>query len=109
MRTGPWPRYPLSADAVALLQGLLGEDRIDGLQGRAALLDDDVGDVLDEALHGPGGADAVQGVHGEVGVPDPAIAVVPIAARSRIFRNRGRQRGDDSAGLVEAAELQRDR
>ena len=45
----------------------------------------------------------------EVGVAQPAVAVVPVAARVPGLGDRGRERGDDGASLLEVAELERDR
>src|SRR5262249_47536143 len=54
-------------------------------------------------------ADAIERLHYEVGVAQPAITVIPGAAGSRRFGNRGGVGRDDAAGLLEVAELQRDR
>ena len=54
-------------------------------------------------------ADAVERLHDEIGVAQPAVAVVPGAAGARRLGNRGGVGGDDAAGLLEIAELQRDR
>ena len=63
----------------------------------------------DELLHRARGADTVERLNDEIGVPQPAIAVVPGAAGARRLRDRGGMRGDDGAGLIEIAELERDR
>ena len=57
----------------------------------------------DEFLHRARGADAVERLHDEIGVAQPAIAIIPGAAGRRRLRNRSRVRGDDPAGLVEIA------
>ena len=62
-----------------------------------------------ELLHGARRADAVERLDDEIGVAQPAIAVIPGAARRRRLGDRGGVRGDDAAGLVEIGELQRDR
>ena len=72
-------------------------------------LDGDVGDVVDVFFHRLGGAEPVQRLDDEEGVAQPAVAVVPGALRARRLGNRGGMRGDDGAGLLEIAELERDR
>ena len=62
----------------------------------------------DEVLHRARRADAVERLHDEIGVAQPAIAIVPGAAGGRRLRDRSGVRGDDAAGLVEIAELERD-
>ena len=62
-----------------------------------------------ELFHGARGADAVERLDDEISVAQPAIAVIPGAARRRRLRDRRGVRGDDAAGLVEIGELQRDR
>src|SRR3546814_7932394 len=68
-----------------------------------------VGDIAEIAFHRLGGAEPVEGVHHEICIAQPAVAVVPVAAGVRGFGNGRRQRRDDGAGLLEIAELQRDR
>ena len=63
----------------------------------------------DEIFHRLRRADAVERLDDEIGVAQPAIAVVPGAPGSRRFGNRGGVRGDDAAGFLEIAELERDR
>ena len=70
---------------------------------------DDVDDVAEVLLHRAGRAEPVQRVDDEIRVAQPAVAVVPVALRVRRLRDRGGQRGDDRAGLLEVAQLQRDR
>ena len=41
-----------------------------------------------------------QGIHGETGVTDPGVAVVPVAAAAGGLRQRGRRRRHDRAGRV---------
>jgi hypothetical protein len=60
------------------------------------------------ALERPGCAEPVQRVDDEIGVAQPAIAVVPGALSVRCFGHGGRQRRDDASGVVERIELQRD-
>ena len=70
---------------------------------------DDVGDEAEIILHRPRRAEAVQRMHDEIGVAQPAEAVVPVALRTRRLGDRGGQRRDDGPALLEGAELQRDR
>ena len=59
-------------------------------------------------LHRPGGADAVERLDHEIGVAQPAIAIVPVAPGIGRFRQRGGQRRHDAAGLLEIGKLQGD-
>jgi hypothetical protein len=63
----------------------------------------------DEFFHRARRADAVERLHDEIGVAQPAIAVIPGTAGAGRFGNRRRVRRDDAAGLVEVGKLQRDR
>ena len=51
---------------------------------------------------------AIQRLDHEIGVTQPAIAIIPVAPRMRRFRQRGGERRDDPAGLLEIGELERD-
>src|ERR1700722_9757279 len=62
----------------------------------------------DEILHRLRRADLVERLDDEIGVAQPAIAVIPRAARAGRLGDRGGHRRDDAAGLVEGAELERD-
>ncbi len=62
----------------------------------------------DEILHRARGADAIECLDHEIGVAQPAEAIIPVASRFRRFRDRGGVGGDDGAGLLEIAELERD-
>src|SRR6185503_11471354 len=53
--------------------------------------------------------EAIERVDDEVAVAQPAVAVVPVAARAGGLGNRRRDRGDDRAGVVAGVLLQRDR
>ena len=92
----PLLRHRAAADAVHRLQPALG---------RAG---DDVDDVAQVALHRARRAEAVQGVDDEIGVAQPAVAVIPGPARARRLGDRGRHRGDHRARVFERIELQRD-
>jgi hypothetical protein len=50
-----------------------------------------------------------QGQQRERGVAQPAEAIVPVAHAAQAFRQRGRRRGNDAAGGVEAQPLERDK
>ena len=97
----------------ALLQVGAAGDAVERRQvaGRAVGvgLVDDVGDVGEVLLHGLGGAEAVQRLDHEVGVAQPAEAVVPVALRARRLRHGGGERGDDRPRLLVVAQLQGDR
>ena len=62
----------------------------------------------DELFHCARCADAVERLDDEIGVAQPAIAVVPGAPGGRRLRYGRGVRGDHAAGLVEIAELERD-
>ncbi len=65
-------------------------------------------DVVQVAFHGARRAEAVQCLHREVGIAQPAEAVVPVAAAAGELRDRGGERGQQRAGILEGAQLQRD-
>jgi hypothetical protein len=94
---------------LALDQPRLPGDPVHRLEMPVLARGDDVGDVAEEALHGAGGAEPVEPVHHEVRVPQPAVAVVPVAPAVRGLRDRGGHGRHDRAALVEGAQLQRDR
>ena len=107
------PHGPHAAISGQRFHDLLAEreiavDAIDGLQ-RFAARGDDADDVPEIALHGFGGAQPIQRVDDEVAVAKPAVAVVPVAGRSRGLGDRRRHRGDDRPGVVVRILLQRDR
>ena len=62
----------------------------------------------DEFLHRARRADAVERLDDEIGVPQPAIAIVPGAAGAGRFRNRRGMRSNNRPRFVEVAQLQRD-
>ena len=51
----------------------------------------------------------VERLDGVIAVADPAVAIIPVALAVRGFGDRGGQRGDDGAGFLVLAQLQRDR
>ena len=82
---------------------------VDRLQLAVFGIGDDVLDVQQVALHRRGRPQPVQRIDHEIGVAQPAEAVVPVAGRKWRLGYRGGQRGDDAAGIVESVQLQRDR
>ena len=70
---------------------------------------DDVAQIGEIAFEHVERAEPVQRLDGVISVADPAVAIVPVAARIGRLGDRGGQRGDDRAGLLVLAELQRDR
>src|SRR3546814_2462812 len=67
------------------------------LAGGVQVGGNDVGDVGQISFHGLGRAQAVQSMHHEVGVAQPAVTVIPIAPGVRGLRNgRGHRRDDRS-------------
>ena len=69
----------------------------------------DAEDERDEVFHRLRRAQAVERLDDEIGVAQPAEAVVPGARRAGRLGDRGRVRRDDAAGLLEIAQLERDR
>ncbi len=67
----------------------------------------DTEDIGDELFHRPRRADAVQRADDKKCIAQPAIAIIPGSPRSRAFGNRRGQRGDDRAGFLEIAQLER--
>lgn len=92
----------------AFLQRFGRDDAVDRPQ-RALRLDGDIGDVVNIFFHCLRGAEAVQGLDDEERVAQPAIAIVPGALGAWRFRDRGGVGGNDGAGLLEIAELERNR
>ena len=105
---------PHAAVAGQAVDGAFGElplelDAVDRLQHAALGRRGEVRDVAEVALHRAGGAQAVERLDDEVGVPQPAEAVVPVAAAVRRFGDRSGHRREHGSGLLETAELERDR
>ena len=93
---------------LGLGQTLFQGDAVDGLQTAMLGAGNDVGDVIQMVFHGPRRAEPVEGLDHEIGVPEPAIAVVPVAPAVRRLGDRRGHGGDDAAAFLEAAQLQRD-
>ncbi len=98
----------LQVGSDAFLQRYGRHDAVYRPQGLVGVRSDAQGEG-DEILHRLRRTDAVERLHHEIGVAQPAIAIVPGPARPGRFRDRGRMRRDDAAGLLEAAQLERDR
>lgn len=79
---------------------------VNGLEWTAFRIGNDVQNVLQVAFHRPGGTEAVQGTHDEVGVPHPAVAVIAIVFRGGRARNGRCHGGDDGAGIVKRVHAQ---
>src|SRR6185295_8299253 len=92
----------------ALVERIGRYDAVDRLQLAAVSAHDgeNVGDVI---FHRAARADAIERLHDEIGVAQPAEAIVPGAAGAGRFWNRGGLRGDDRAGFLEARQLERNR
>ena len=70
---------------------------------------DDVQDVVEILLHGAGDAQAIECAYDEIGIAQPAEAVIPGAGGSvRLGYGRG-DGGHHGAGLFDLAQLERDR
>ena len=67
-----------------------GLDQMLGAAFRIAV--DDIGDEAEIVLHRPRRTETVEGVDDEIGVAQPAEAIVPVALRARRLRDRGGQR-----------------
>ena len=75
----------------------------------AARVLDDVAQVFEIAFEHVERAEPVERLHRVIGVADPAVAIVPVALRVGVLGDRGGQRGDDRAGFLVLAQLERDR
>ena len=92
----------------ALVEAAFERDPVHRLQVAVRRLADDVGQVAQVMLHGVHFGQRVERAHDEERVAQPAVAVIPVAPAAGGFRDAGRHRGDDRAGLLERAELERD-
>jgi hypothetical protein len=90
----------------ALLQAGFAQHPVKGLDVAPLGAVDDVAQVDQVVFQDVERAQPVESLHRVVGVPDPAIAVVPVTLRSGVLRDRGGQRGDDRAGLLVLAKLE---
>jgi hypothetical protein len=89
-------------------QRLARHDAINRLETPVGFAGRHIGDVVDVVFHRQGGAQSIECMHDKVGVAQPAVAVIPCTSAVRRFRDRGRECGDDAAGLLETAQLERD-
>ena len=69
---------------------------------------DDVAQIAEIAFEHVQRAEPVQRLNGVIGVANPAIAIIPVALRTCVLGNGGRQGGDDRACLFVLAELEAD-
>ena len=81
------------------------DDAVDRLQ-RPLGIDGHGRDVVDVGFHDLGRAQPIQGANDEIGVAQPAEAIVPVALRAGGLGNRGCVGRDDRACLLEVAQLQ---
>jgi hypothetical protein len=91
-----------------LVDVLLQPDAIDRLDVAARRLVDEVPQIDEVVLEDVHRAQTVQRPHRVIGVADPAVAVVPVAAALGELGHRGGHGRDDGPRLLEGAELQRD-
>ncbi len=92
----------------ALLEIGAAGDAIAGPQAAVLALPHDIGDIAQVLLHGAGGPQAVEGGDDEIGVPQPAEAVIPVTLGPRGLGDGGGEGGDDRPGLLETAQLEGD-
>ena len=83
-------------------------DAIQRLQGVGSRRGDDVIDVVQIRLHRARRAQAIERLHHEIAVAQPAVAIVPVARAVRRFRDGGGQRREHGAGVFVGAQLERD-
>ena len=97
----------LQVPELLLLQLVPAADGVHDLHGAVGgLLVGAVFDPVDEGLRFPREAQPEEAVHGEGGVPDPGVAVVPVADSSYRLREARGGRGHDGAGGREGQQLQ---
>ena len=104
------PHRPHAAVAGKAVDLMLGQSMFEGaaidrLKMAVRRRGDDIGDVAQIVLHGLGGAQAVQRMDDEIGIPQPAEPVVPVALGIRNLGDRGRHRRDDRPAFLEVAQL----
>ena len=104
----PHPPVARQGGGDALLEIGAASDAIAGPQAAVLALPDDIGDVAQVLFHGAGGPQAIEGGDDEIGVPQPAEAIIPVAFGPRGLGNGGGEGGDDGAGLLETAQLEGD-
>ena len=107
-------RAPIALEVVERLLGQLAPpvDRVHDLERarhRIGVGDDPVAEPVGEGLRLVGEPQAKQGVERERRVPDPRVAVVPVAAAPDHLGEACRGRGHDRAGRAVGQELQGER
>ena len=93
----------------AFVELMLAHHGIERLDLPAAGVVDDVPEISQVLLQNIERSQPVQGLHGVVGIANPAVAIIPVAFASRRLRDRGRQRRDDRACFFVLTQLERDR
>ena len=83
-------------------------DAVDRLDMSAAGMGDRIAQEGHIGLQRADGGEAVERRDREIGIAQPAEAVIPIAFGAGMFRDRGGERGDNAAGFLVDAEFQRD-
>ena len=91
-----------------LLRARIAGDAVQRLQGVGRRRGDDVVDVVQVRLHRARRAQAVERLHHEIAVAQPAVAIVPVARAVRRLGYGRRQRGEHRAGVFVGAQLERD-
>jgi hypothetical protein len=100
--------HPAIAEQAANLtlgEGNAWNNCVNGAQAAILAESRNVDDVVKKVFHCECRPKLVQRLHDKIGVAQPAITIIPGATAVRRFRNRGRQRGDNSSRLFEAAEF----
>ena len=100
-----------SRQMLGLTLGEIGlqPDPIDRLNMAAGGLSNNVPYPAHIVLKRAHGGQSVQGSDREIGIPDPAIAVIPVARRALMFGQGCGQGGNDPAGFLVDAQFQGNR
>ena len=107
-------RAPIALEVVEHLLGNLGApvDGVHDLEG-AGLVADALAEAVRQPVHEAGGlvgeAEPEQRIEGEGGVPDPRVAVVPVAPAADLLREARRRRGDHCPRRLVGEELEHER
>ena len=94
------PAITVECGRLTLDQRRLAADTVERLNVAPRRIVDDVAQIFEIAFEHVERAEPVERLHGVISVANPAVAIVPVAPRSGMFRNRRRQRRDDRAGLL---------